>query len=147
MKEALIVYDGLDQKTELLSDQIREYLSIDYQVRQEDINQLNLDKLEKFDLILLGSAGSNFKMSQESFISLYNILAEREIDLSGQKGALFCPIDKSEDNFCESVDVLEDELDDLGLDIAVKGLKLIDEGLTVETKDKIKNWIDELLAL
>ncbi|WP_018247543.1 flavodoxin family protein [Orenia marismortui] len=143
MKKAIIIHDAVGEKAEKLSNELVKYLSDDYDVLKKSIAHINIEELNDFDLIILGSANSNFKISQDGFINLYNSLTESDIDLSNKKLATFCPIDKKDLNFCETVDVIEKELKNMGLELANEGLKC-DGDLNPQSKEEIKRWIKKV---
>ncbi|OCL28025.1 hypothetical protein U472_02160 [Orenia metallireducens] len=145
MEKAILIYDGSVAETKEMSDKVGEYLKVKYEVVKKDIAKLNIEEIEGFDLIIFGSASSNFKISQESFINLYNALAEGKVDLSKKKGATFCPLNKERHSFCETVDIFESELKEMGLSIGVEGFK--SNGFSQQDDKAIKAWVEELLLL
>jgi len=145
MEKAIIIYDGSIGETKEMADKVAGYLRVKYEVVEKDIAKLNIEEIEEFDLIIFGSASSNFKISQDSFINLYNALAEGKVDLSKKKGATFCPLNKNCHSFCETVDIFESELKEMGLNIDIEGFKL--DNSNREDDKMIKAWVEELLLL
>ncbi|PRX30998.1 flavodoxin I [Orenia metallireducens] len=145
MEKAIIIYDGSVVETKDISQKIGECLKVKYEVVEKDISKLNIEEIEEFDLIIFGSASSNFKISQESFINLYNALAEGKVDLSKKRGATFCPLNKDRHSFCETVDIFESELKEMGLNIDVEGFKL--DAFSQKDDQLINSWVEKLLLL
>ncbi|WP_027339247.1 flavodoxin family protein [Halonatronum saccharophilum] len=141
MEKAIIIYDSLFEGTIRLAKLLGAVLTSTYDVLRVDIKDVNLDKLEDFDLIILGSSPREDEGSDD-FVRFYNSLAEVDIDLSKKRGAAFCPINKNGPTFCESVDILEEELKDMGMKVGVKGFKFDgdDEALIA----KFEEWISGL---
>lgn len=141
MKKAIVVYGSTTGNTEELAGYIGRAVKeaaiceiVIKNVTETDVNELN-----DYDLILLGSSTWGDGELQEDFIDFYEEM--KGLDLKGKKAAAFGTGDSSWERFCAAVDILEDQLNKCGAEVS-KGFKV--DGEVAPFKDDAVNWVSNL---
>lgn len=140
MKKALIIFGTTTGNTESMSEMIEQVL-MDAGCETEVKNVVDAevaDLTAEHDVLLLGCAayGDDTIELQEDFDDFYRQLDGAQ--LNGKKVAVFAPGDSSYENFCGSVDMLEDKMEALGGELVADGLKV--DGDPDDSKDEIVQW-------
>ncbi|MGM0471467.1 MAG: flavodoxin [Bacillota bacterium] len=141
MQTAIVVYGTTTGNTEELATDITEELENSYEVTTKDVANTEVEELNKYDLIILGSSTWDAGELQEDFVPFYEELADA--NLNGKQGAVFGPGDTAYPDFCAAVDMLEERLSDLGVELLAEGFKW-DGDLNSEATAEIKEWAQNL---
>ena len=135
--QAIIIYGTSTGSTELLAGYISDGIKqagIDVVIR--NVIDTDVDDMQDYDIIFLGSSTWGEGDLQDDFIEFYDAMAG--LDLSGKKGAAFGPGDSSYDMFCEAVNLLEERLKDCGAAIIAPGRRR--DGDVVEAEEAAIEW-------
>ncbi len=126
MAKAIVIYGSTTGNTERLSEAVVEGLQkggVEVTVR-DVINEIHVDELTDYDLIVLGSSTWGEGELQDDFIDFYNKVGS--VSLTGKRAAAFGPGDSElyPDTFCAAVDLLEYRLKECGAEIVAESLKV-----------------------
>ncbi|TDX51654.1 flavodoxin domain-containing protein [Orenia marismortui] len=141
MEKAIIVYGSTMGNTERLSEVVEDALSENYNLERKDVVNTKIEELDEFDLIIFGSSTWGSGELQEDFDDFYSSLSD--LDLSTKKGGVFGAGDTAFPDFCGAVDILEDKLEELGVELIVESFRW-DGDITSEAEDEIRSWAKEL---
>jgi flavodoxin I len=142
VEKAIIVYGSTMGNTEQLATKVEEILSDDYETTIENVNDVNVEVLKGFDLIVFGSSTWGAGELQDDFYDFYDNLDQ--VDLSAKRAAVFGPGDTAYgDMFCQAVDMLEEKLEQRGAELIQAGFKW-DGEITAEAETSIKEWATAL---
>ena len=141
MKKAIVVYGSTTGNTEELAGYIGRAVkeSAICEVVIKIVTETDVNELNDYDLILLGSSTWGDGELQDDFIDFYEEM--KGLDLKGKKAASFGTGDSSWEQFCAAVDILEEQLKKCGAEVS-KGFKVDGEVATVKN-DAVK-WVSNL---
>ncbi|GAB6100213.1 flavodoxin [Halanaerocella petrolearia] len=144
MEKAIIAFGSTMGNTEDLAKQVEKTLADNYEVVNENVSNIEVEELEDYDLVVFGSSTWGAGELQDDFLSFSESLSKADIDLSDKEGAVFGPGDTSYgEMFCQAVDTLEEQLEELGVNIVTEGFKW-DGDITSEAIKEINKWAKEI---
>ena len=140
---AIIVYDTITGNTETCAKYICDiFVDRGYTVNLQDATHFHPTGFENYDLIVLGSPTYSLGELTEDFELFVQDMAGT--NLSTKKAAVFGLGDSEDypDDFCTSVDILENSLKDCKANLIVNSLKV--DGDPEMCEDAIKTWAGEI---
>lgn len=142
--KALIVYGSTTGNTEKMASIIKQTLDkCGFETDMKEVIQAVPQDLKAgYDLLLLGcpAYGEDTIELQQDFEEFYEEMDS--IELKGEKFAVFAPGDSSYENFCGSVDILEDKMKELGGEMVMDGLKI--DGDPMDSRSEVVNWAKDI---
>lgn len=142
--KTIITYSTLTGNTETCVDWIREGLTgAGYTVKVQEAGEVFPSALKNFDLIILGSPTYWSGDVTDEFIPFLDEMTE--VNLSHKKAAVFGLGDSQgyPDEFCRSVDVIEENLRKCGAELIVEPLKI--DGDPEDQKELILAWVNQIV--
>ncbi|AGB40476.1 flavodoxin [Halobacteroides halobius DSM 5150] len=144
MEKAIVVFGSTMGNTEDLARKVADSLAVNYEVVNKNVTNTEVEELEDYDVIVFGSSTWGAGELQDDFLPFANSLSQADIDLSGKKGAVFGPGDTGYgEMFCQAVDTLEGQLEELGINLVVEGFKW-DGSITSEAIAEVDKWAQEI---
>ncbi|MCD5425767.1 MAG: flavodoxin [Methanosarcinaceae archaeon] len=139
MSKAIIIYGtttgNTEELTEYVTDGIKEG-GLDVTVTE--VTDAEINKLNDFDIIVLGCPTWNYGEIQDDFIEFYENMSKE--NFGGKKVAVFGPGDNDEhsETFCEAINLLEAKLKECGAEIIIESFKA--DGDVSPYADDAKKW-------
>lgn len=136
MAKVLIVYGSTTGNTEMVAEQIMEYLD-EFKPVMQDIADTAAADFEEFDAIIMGSSTWDDGLLQADF---RDFVEDLDANLSDKKVAVFGLGDSSYPAFCEAAGLLEEVVAKLGGELMTESLKIDGFPDEEENEEKIKVW-------
>ena len=140
MTQALVIYGSTTGNTESAAHTIAKVMAANgLKTITKNVSAVGLsDFAQGYEIIVLGCStwGDDDIELQDDFAEFYEGMDD--LDLSGQKLAVFGCGDSSYPHFCGAVDLLEEKLESLGADLVAEGLKI--DGDPDDSQDEILDW-------
>ena len=144
--KVLIIYGSTTGNTENMAAMIQRLLDESgVETEMKNVTDASIGDLTAgYDVVLLGcpAYGDDTIELQDDFDDYYQLLDD--LDLNGQKIAVFAPGDSSYEHFCGSVDKLEKKMEALGGKIFIDGLKV--DGDYSDSESEITAWAKAVAA-
>lgn len=135
--KTLIVFGSFVGNTETLAGYVKRGLEdAGHNVTMKDVVYADIDELQDYELIVLGSPTYEPKMVQDDMLPFYDKLAS--VDLQGKKAAAFGPGDTAWPDFCEAVHYIEKRLRECGAEIICESLMI--DGVVEEHEARAVEW-------
>ncbi len=142
MAKTLIVYGSTTGNTEMVAEEIMDYLEEKGKDAElEDVADISPDKLTEYEILILGSSTWDDGLLQQDFRDFAEGL---EVDLSEKKLAIFGLGDSNYPDFCTAPDILEETFTNLGGETIVHNLKIDGFPDEDENEQKIEAWAEKL---
>jgi len=122
--KAIVIYGSTTGNTEEISNYVVAGLKASgHEVTQKNVIDATVQELAGYDLIVFGSSTWNEGQLQDDFLPFYDQMVG--INLTGKKAAVFgCGDSIYGEHFCQSVNILEAKLKELGAGLVTEGLKI-----------------------
>ncbi|MCH7472457.1 flavodoxin domain-containing protein [bacterium] len=139
--KVIIVFGSFVGNTETVAGYVQRGLEqAGHEVTCKDAVYSDIEELEDYELILLGSPTYEPKMVQDDLLDFFEALAD--VDLSHKKAQAFGPGDTAWPDFCVAVDMLEERLRECGAEMI--GEKFTIDGVVEDFEQETINWAKTL---
>jgi len=118
MANVLLLYVSQTGNTEIMAEEIAgflEYNAHDVEIKTFDFDPIDIDELSEYDLVLIGTHSNDDGYIPFEAEDFFDDL--EEANLEGTVFGVFGSGDTAYDEFCLSVDIMGDRLQELGAEV------------------------------